>query len=197
MNQNTIEKRNRFTFAYLELMRDPIFLKLPFNERSRLIKETLSSAREMALWAEAEFKADDPRVLATLLGIKVYGREKGWQAGKPKKSEYLSDKNEIIIYRDVLERLLPQIDEKSLSECLLRFLVAHQLYFHLEKTRFGELPKKFRIPWIKVGNFVVYRDVKRLSHLAAYAFACHLLKVNFSPKVFNFLVDIFYLNSIN
>lgn len=197
MNQNTIEKRNRFVFSYIELMRDPVFLKLPFPERSRLIKETLVMAKEMAVWAKNEFKADDPRILANLLGLKVYGAEKGWRSGKPKKSEYLADKNEIIIYRDVLERLLSQIDEKSLSECLLRFLVAHQLYFHLEKTRFGDLSKKFRLPWIKIGSFEVSRYVKRLSQMAAYAFACHLLEINFSPKVFNFLVDVFYLNSIN
>ena len=92
---NAIKERNRISLAALELARDKNFLKIPSEERIRLISDVLSIGEEIADWASAEFGTTDPRKLAEFLGVKIFGEDKG----NLKKSEYRKKQKERLLMR--------------------------------------------------------------------------------------------------
>ena len=184
MMNKALKERNRIALATLELAKDKIFHSIPVEERLRLIEEVLSIGDEVAKWVAAEYKTSDPRKIAEALGVKVFGAD----YGELKKSEYRPKKKEIIIFRDALSRLIKGVTVPHLSERILRFLVAHELFHHLEEVKIGLVYKRFKFP----GRFGMKTYIKGLSEVAAQAFTQTLLGLEFSPQVFDYLTYIFF-----
>jgi len=179
-----IKERNRIALAMLELAKDKVFYSIPAEERLRLIEEVLSVGDDVAKWVMAEYQTSDPRKIAELMGVRVYGADHG----QLKKSEYRTHKNEIVIYRDALSHLTKEVTVPHLSERILRFLVAHELFHHLEATRIGTVYKRFKFP----GPFGMKRYIKGFSEVAAQAFTQTLLSLEFSPQVFDYLTYVLF-----
>ena len=181
---DAIKERNRISLAALELMRDKNFHKISPDERLNLIAECLKIGEEVADWIVAEFGETDPRKIAEKLGAKIFGVE----SGERKKSEYRKKEKEIIIFRDTLKRLTSEITVPDLSERILRFLVAHELFHHIENVKIGPVYKRFKFP----GKFGFSFYIKGLSEVAAQAFTQKLLSIEFSPQVFDYLTYILF-----
>lgn len=191
-HKGPISQRNRIAFAYMELARDKTFQKVPAEKKLEIIQSALEVGDEVAAWVATEYDTSDPRKIAEKLGLKVFGADKGMQAGKVKRSEYRHEKGEIVIFRDSLEHLMSEVGSKELSERLLRLMVAHELFHHLEKTKVGEVAKKFKVLAWKVGPFERKKTITKLSDVAAHAFTQSLLSLDFSPLVFDYLTYILY-----
>ncbi|KPJ68410.1 hypothetical protein AMJ44_06520 [candidate division WOR-1 bacterium DG_54_3] len=186
--RQVIGERNRIVLAYMELGRDKTFQKLPEDQKLELIKEVLSIGDEVAGWVKAENGTKDPRKIATRLGIKIFGTDRG----KAKGSEYRKGRKEIVIYRDFHEKLLREVKSPELSEHLLKFVVAHELFHHLEINRIGEIYKRYKFETWRIGPFVGKGSIKGLSDVAARAFTQSLLGLEISPQVFDYLTYIVY-----
>lgn len=179
-----IKERNRIALAYLELAKDKVFQKLPEEEKNRLIREVIAIGDQTAGWVAAEYGTNDPRKIAVKMGLKVYGEEKKSLT----RSEYRREKKEIVISRKFHEKLLREVQSKELSERLLKLVVAHELFHHLEVERIGEVYKRYKFKTFQLGPLVLQKEVRGLSEVAAQAFTHTLLKLEVSPQVFDYLV---------
>jgi len=182
-----IKDRNRISLAALELAKDKNFLRIPEQDRIKLILEALSIGEEIADSISKEYQTSDPRKIAELMGIKISGGE----SGSFKKSEYRKKEKEIVIFRDTLERLTSEITVPELSERILRFLIAHELFHHIEETQMVPIYKRFKFKgklWFKF-------YIKGLSEVAAQAFIQKLLDLEFSPYVFDYLTYILFTSN--
>jgi hypothetical protein len=185
-----IGERNRLALAYMELARDRTFQGLPEEQKSRLVREVLSIGDEVAGWVVAEHNTNDPRKIATKLGVRVFGEDRGRARG----SEYRRESKEIVVYRDFHEKLLREVKSPELSENLLKFVVAHELFHHLEMNRIGEIYKRYKFPVWRFGPWTREREIRGLSNVAAQAFTQSLLGLEISPRVFDYLTYILYTN---
>lgn len=187
--------RNKYALAYLEASKDKNFLRLPENEQTRLISESITIGEDAASWASLEFGMDDPRDIAEKMGLKVLGEEKGITGKIIKYSEYRPQDRQIIVFRDALEKMIREVKEENLNKKLLRYLVAHELFHHLEAEKFGQVYKKFKLLLWKFGPFSKEIYIKRLSEVAAQAFAQKLLKLEMSSGVFDYLVNVLFTSN--
>jgi hypothetical protein len=179
-----ISDRNRLALAYLELAKDKVFQKLPEEEKNKLIKEVLAIGDEAASWVVAEYGTDDPRKIAVKMGLRIFGEEKK----SLNRSEYRREKKEIAISRKFHEKLLREVQSKELSDRLLKLVVAHELFHHLEAERIGEVYKRYKFKTFQMGPLAIEKEVKGLSDVAAQAFTHTLLGLEVSPQVFDYLV---------
>jgi hypothetical protein len=186
--RKAIVERNRVTLAYMELAKDKHFEKIAEDQKLKLIKEVISIGDEVASWVVAEYGSKDPRKIAAKLGVKVFGEDRG----RTKGSEYRKEQKEIIIYRDFHEKLLREVKSPELSEHLLKFMVAHELFHHLEMIRVGEVYKRYKFESWRLGPYVKDVYIKGLSDVAARAFTHSLLDLEISPQVFDYLTYILY-----
>jgi hypothetical protein len=185
-----IRERNRVALAYIELAKDKVFQKLEEEKRIELIKEAISIGDEVAGWVIEEYGTNDPRKIAARLGVRIFGEDEG----KAKRSEYRKESKEIVIYRNFHKRLLREVKSSQLSENLLKFIVAHELFHHLEVNRVGEIYKRFKFKIWELGPYVKEGYIKGLSEVAAQAFTHSLLKLEISPQNFDYLTYILYTN---
>ena len=191
LDSGVIGERNRIALAYIELAKDKTFQKLPEGRKMELIKEALSIGDGVASWVLAEYGTNDPRKIAAKLGVRVFGLERGRSKG----AEYRKEKKEIVLYRDYHERLLREVKSQQLSEHLLKFLVAHELFHHFELSRIGEVYKKYKFETWRLGPFSINKHIKGISDVAAHAFTQSLIDLDISPQVFDYLTYILYTNS--
>ncbi len=101
-------------------------------------------------------------------------------------------KKEIIVYRKFHEKLLREVHSAELSENLIKLVVAHELFHHLECSQLGEIYKNFRFKSWQFGPWVRHRFIKELSDVAAQAFTESLLGIEISPETFAYLTYILY-----
>lgn len=180
----SLSERNRIALAFLELARDKFFLKLPEEEKNRLVKQVLAIGDEAASWVAAEYNTNDPRKIAVKMGVRIYGDEKKSLV----RSEYRRESKEIAISRRFHGKLLREVHSKELSERLLKLVVAHELFHHLEASLLGEVYKRFKFKVFQFGPIVIEKTIKGLSDVSAQAFTQTLLGLEVSPQVFDYLV---------
>ena len=186
--RQVIGERNRIALAYMELARDKAFQRLSEEQKMGLVREVLAIGDEVADWVKAEYGTNDPRKIASRLGVKVFGADRGKAGG----SEYRKEKKEIVIYRDFHEKLLREVKSTELSEHLLKFVVAHELFHHLEMNRIGEVYRRYKFETWRIGPMVGKGYIKGLSNVAARAFTQSLLGLEISPQIFDYLTYIIY-----
>lgn len=189
---NSMDDRNRLALAYLELAKDKIFKKLSAEQKHNLIKEVLAIGDEVGGWIKNEYNTSDPRKIAAHIGVRVLGEN--CFRNKNQASQYRKLKKEIVICRNFHEKLVREIQSKELSENLLKFLVAHELFHHLEAERIGQVYKRFPFKVWKLGPFTREKYIKGLSNVAAQAFTLNLLGMKISPQVFDYLAYMLYTN---
>lgn len=183
-HKGSVSERNRIALAFLELARDKTFTRLPEEEKNKLIKEVIAIGDEAASWVASEYGTNDPRKIAVKMGLRIFGEEKK----DLKRSEYRREKKEIAISRKFHEKLLREVQSKELSDRLLKLVVAHELFHHIEVDRIGEVYKRFKFTAWKFGPFVREKMIKALSDVAAQAFTQTLLDLEITPQVFDYLV---------
>ena len=188
----SLDNRNRVVMSYLSLSRDRRFLKLTEAQRVDLIGQVLDFGDSIAGEIRGEFGTNDPRVIVEDLGLKVVGEDKGIRGNLLKRSEYRPGRKEIIIYRDSLNQLMNEVSAEDLSDRLIKLLIAHELFHHLEHVRLGSLQKKFRMLKWKFGPISFHVQIRLVSEVAAHAFAETLLDIKQSPMVFDYLTYMFY-----
>jgi hypothetical protein len=181
-------ERNRIALAYLELAKDKLFRKIPEAEKMKLIEAVLAVGDEAARRAVKEYGTSDPRKIAEKMGVRVLGE------GKPSllRSEYRREKKEIAVSRRFHEKLLREVESKELSENLLKFIVAHELFHHIEADRLGVVYRRYRFRVWKIGPFSREKYIEGLSDVAAQAFTQTLLGLDISPTVFDYITYMLY-----
>jgi len=188
--RQVIGMRNRIVLAFMELASDKTFQKLPEEAKLKLVKEVLALGDEVAKTLIREHESNDPRRIASDLGVKIFGEDRGFARG----SEYRKDKKQIIVYRDWHEKLLREVRSTELSDHLLKYVVAHELFRHLEHNQIGEIYKRYKFPAWKIGPYQKEDYIKGLSNVAAQAFTQSLIGLEISPQVFDYLTYILYTN---
>ncbi len=188
--KEAIGERNRIALAYMELAKDRTFQKLAEEEKLNLVNEVMAIGDEVANWVKSEYGTNDSRKIAARLGVKIFGADERRKKG----SEYCAEKKEIIISRDFHEKLMRQVKSTELAEHLLKYVVAHELFRHLEISRIGEVYKRFKFVAWRIGPLVRSKEIKGLSAVASQAFTQSLIGLEISPQVFDYLAYILYTN---
>ncbi len=188
--RQALGERNRIALAFMELAGDKTFQKLTEEAKLKLVEEVLALGDEVAATLVSEHGTNDPRRIANELGVKIFGEDRGFTRG----SEYRKDKKQIVVYRDWHEKLLREVRSTELSDHLLKYVVAHELFRHLEHNQIGEIYKRFKFPGWKIGPYQKENQIKRLSNVAAQAFTQSLIGLEISPQVFDYLTYILYTN---
>ncbi|MFA6431403.1 MAG: hypothetical protein WCV91_03365 [Candidatus Margulisiibacteriota bacterium] len=188
MNKERITKaiadRNRVILAFLALAKEKVFLKLSEEEKINLVNDVILEGEDVASWALSEYKTNDPRKIASSMGLRIFGEEKK----ELKKSEYRPEKKEIAISRRFHEKILQKFPLSNLSEHVLKIIVAHELFHHIEIDRVGKIYKKHPITVFKLGPIAIKKQIRGLSEVAAQAFTHKLLSLKLSPEVFDYLL---------
>ncbi|KPJ69397.1 hypothetical protein AMJ44_03940 [candidate division WOR-1 bacterium DG_54_3] len=180
-------KQNRISLAHSHLSRDRDFSKLDEAEKAFLINGASSFGSETAKELIAKHDTSDPRKIAEIIGVTVRGEDGGIQGNLIRLSEYREKEGEIVIYRDSLKVLMRRADEDSITlDQPIKLLIAHELFHHLEKERFGPVSEKFKITK-KIGLFSYKKSFKSLNEVAAHAFTQALLGLDHSPLIFDYL----------
>jgi len=188
----SIGNRNRIALAYLCMARDKRFLKLTELERIKLIHGALSFGDSVAKGVENEFGTTEPREIARLMGLRVIGEDRGIQGTLLKRSEYRPKTKDIVIYRDSLNQMMREVAAEDLSDRLMKLLIAHELFHHLEHTRFGPTPERLKIHKWSLGPIEHVVKIRTAGEVSAHAFAETLLDIKQSPMVFDYFTYIFY-----
>ncbi|MBU1026592.1 MAG: hypothetical protein KKA31_02560 [Candidatus Margulisbacteria bacterium] len=188
--KEAIGERNRIALAYMELAKDRTFQKLTEEEKLKLVKEVMAIGDEVANWVKSEYGTSDSRKIAAHLGVRIFGADERHKKG----TEYRAEKKEIVIYRDFHEKLMRQVKSTELAEHLLKYVVAHELFRHLEVNRIGEVYKRFKFVAWRIGPLVRKKEIKGLSAVASQAFTQSLIGLEISPQVFDYLAYILYTN---
>ncbi|OGC14935.1 hypothetical protein A3J90_08275 [candidate division WOR-1 bacterium RIFOXYC2_FULL_37_10] len=175
-----LTERNLTSLAMLMLEKDKKFTRLMPEERVESVFSAISLGEEIADWVIAEFKENDPRKIAERLDAKIIGID----TGGSKRSEYRPKQKEIIIYRDALDRFTSEIIIPELSSKILGFLVAWELFCHLEHIKTDFVYKKFKFKKRFHRGFYL----KELSRVAALAFTIKLLGLEITPCIFDYMV---------
>ena len=191
--QQAIGERNRIALAFMELSKDKTFTNLTDEHKLKLVREVLAIGDEVANWVMAEYGSNDPRKVAIKMGVKIFGEN----GNKGKGTEYRKESKEIIVYRSFHEKLIEKVQAPELSENLLKFLVAHELFHHLEMSRIGEIFKRYKFRVWSMGPFSKEKFIKGLSRVSAHAFTWTLLGLEISPQVFDYLTYILSSNSLH
>jgi len=191
-NTVSLDERNRVVLAYLCLSRDRKFFKVSEAQRLKLIDSLFSFGAQVAEEVKKEFGTDDPRRIVEMMGLKVVGEDRGIRGTLLKRSEYRPARKEIAIYRDSLNQLMKEVAAEDLSDKLIKLLLSHELFHHIEHTRRLSIPKMFKMTWFKLGPLSLNVKIAATSEVAAHAFAQALLNIEHSPMVFDYLTYIFY-----
>jgi len=191
-NKVTVENRNRIALAYLTLARDKKFFKLPEEKRIELIQSALSFGDSVALGIENEFSSTDSRSIAQMMGLKIIGEDGGKNGTLLKRSEYRPKTKEIIVFRDSLGQLMREVAAEDLSDRIMKLLIAHEIFHHLEHTRHGATSNRFKVNLWHMGPISYTVKISNVSEVAAHAFAEKLLDIKLTPEVFDYLTYIFY-----
>lgn len=179
-----IKERNRITLAALELAHDKNFHNMSPEERLKLISDVLTIGEEVAENIISEFGTDDPRKIAEIMGVKILGSD----SGNLKKTEYRKKEKQIVIFHDTLKRITSEITAPELSDRILRLLIAHELFHHIEEVKIGPVYKRFKFK----GKLWFSYYIKGLSDVAAQAFTQKLLNLEISPQIFDYLTYIMF-----
>jgi len=187
-----IDDRNKVLLAYLTLSRDKKFFKISEQDRLKLINAVQDFGSGLARDIKKEFGATDPRRIVEMMGLKVIGEDRGIRGTLLTRSEYRPRAKQIVIYRDSLNQLMKEVASEDLSDKLMKLLIAHELFHHLEITRKLNIPRLFRIKRWSLGPITIFVKIRAVSEVAAHAFAEELLDLKQSPMVFDYLTYIFY-----
>jgi hypothetical protein len=186
--KKAVNENNRISLAFMELAEDKTFQRLPEEQKMSLVKEALSIGDEVASWTVAEYGVRDPRKIAAKMGVRIFGENRG----KGRGSEYRKKNKEIVVNRSFHEKLMREVKSSELSEHLLKFVVAHELFHHLEVNRVGEVYKRYKFEVWRVGPYAREGHIKGLSNVAAQAFTQSLLGIEISPEIFDYLTYVLY-----
>ena len=187
-----LEERNRVLLAYMNLSKDKKFTRLSEEKRIKLIRFILSFADSCAGGIKEEFGTADPRRIVETMGLKVVGEDGGIRGSLVRRSEYRPGTKEIVIYRDSLNQMMKEVKAEDLQDRLIKLLIAHELFHHLEKIKLPSVPKMFRVEKWRLGPMSLGVKIRGVREVAAHAFAEALLEIKHSPMVFDYLTYIFY-----
>lgn len=191
-NSGLIDDRNKALLAYLTLSRDKKFFRISEADRLELITSVQAFGEGLAKEIKQEFGTSDPRRIVEMMGLRVVGEDKGIRGTLLKRSEYRPREKQIIIYRDSLNQLMKEVATEDLSDKLMKLLIAHELFHHLEITKRLSIPKRFRAKRWSLGPLGIFVSIRATSEVAAHSFAEELLDLKQSPMVFDYLTYIFY-----
>jgi len=180
-----IKEKNKYLLALAELSSDRFFKKLSAEEVFNIIKESISVGEKLADDIYNEFNERDTRKISERVGVRVLGSDNGGA----KKSEYSAKEKNIIVYRDVVERINAEITTQALSDKILRILVGLELFSFFDEERFGFFYKKFQFKLFLNFKF----QVKKISNVVAKAFVHKLLEIEMTDEVFANLIYLYHL----
>ena len=171
--------------AYLDLSQDLAFSALTPQQARWYVDEALRIGREAA----AQCAERDPHSLAKSLGVAVTLSTRDLRVGPSAiRAEYDAQTRAVTLYIPAIERVNQCL--KGIGEGATNVLLAHELFHHLEATRFS--PVDQQLPPVERrflgGLWRAHRRVRRCRELAAHAFASCLVGLPFYAGAVDWLV---------
>ena len=177
--------------AWLELEQDTVWASLTMSQRLRYIDHALGAGRAAAY----ALRGQDPSAIAAAEQVAirvVHGDNR--VAGVPTRSEYDAESRAITLYQTSLDEVLGLLERAPgapwAGEHVAALHIAHELFHHLEATRFPPLDEQLPAVAVRVrlgGIWGSRRRSPRCREVGAHAFAKTLLGLPFFPSVLDWL----------
>lgn len=179
--------------AYLDLSQDLAFSLLSPQEARWYVDESLRIGREAAAACGSE---RDPLNLARSLGVTVRHSPRDLRVGSAAiRAEYDARMRAVTLYTPAVEAIDRCLADAGSSagwpeEGAAPLLLAHELFHHLEATRFP--PADQQVPPVERrllgGLWRSRRGIRSCREVAAHAFASHLVGLPFYAGAVEWLV---------
>ena len=155
-----------------ELSYDPCYRKIQNRDKRRIVDQAWKKGREAArkVFREQNGSYDFFRI-ARDSGLKIVEKNiDNVQGGTRYFSDYLSGRNEIILY---LKSVALWAKQNHLETHQAENLILSHEYFHfLEMNGLGRTSKDYLVPMIQLGKLKIGRTgIRALSEIGAHAFA--------------------------
>lgn len=175
--------------------REPLNGKFTDEQRISWMEHALECGKEYAKKVMAEYKSDDPEVIAKAMGMKVSYPSYPEKTDRVLFAEYRVP-DSICIYMDAVRKAKKLLEKPEISEVLTdrlnvsKLLLAHELFHYVEEKYKDDIyTKTEKIRLWSVGPLHNDSTIIALSEIAAMAFAREITGIPYAPYVMDvFLV---------
>lgn len=159
------------------LKSDPLYRRLSDFQKKEAIEKAVRLGKVAALWVQQTFPGKDIREILRKMGIQLLEDRSNYSEILPF-SLYRQKKATIILYVNVVKRLSNKLfryssldDENILLERVIRIILYHELFHHMENIRYGSASKLIEIPIVIFGFIRFKSGIRALSEISAHTFA--------------------------
>lgn len=196
MKPTALDSRNTFGLFGLDNSRgqamerlscDPLFARIPEQDREALVEDALAIGADWCATAAAAHCTRDPLEMARRMQVRVVSDIGAHPAGPfAILSAYHHNPPCIRLYETVIARC-----RQRLASCtefpvytgpmLPGICVAHELFHHIEHDTSRFVNNGYRLPVLDIGFLKIEKSLSALSEIAAHSFARSLLGLPFLP----------------
>jgi hypothetical protein len=166
--------------------------------RGQLLETDLANAairngKEAARLVRKRYPKQTAAEIAYALGVKVeQSRERAQIGWRHRRAIYQRYPPQILIFMEgvlQLSRLAVEFDLTELvsQDAIIEVIIAHELLHHLEPELMPNLKRQYRIKWLAIGSFTLYREIYALREIAAHTFSKEICELSISPAVLDLL----------
>ena len=159
------------------LKSDPLFHRLTEYQKIEAINKADNLGREASAWLQSSYTNRDARVILEQMGVDIIT---DYHSNGPfiPFSVYREKNNRIILYVAVVEKLVEQLivytqiqHQEVLLHKVTNIILFHELFHHLEATKYGSASKLVKVPVITFGIIKISTGIQALSEIGAHTFA--------------------------
>jgi hypothetical protein len=153
------------------------------------------AGRRIARLVRQEHPGKKPLDILQALNVKVIlTKENPYWGSRMQCAEYKHRPPMVTIYEVAMANLASFAEKNSLNEfsdmeTMREISLSHELYHHLERSRFPQVSSQFRLVASRFGPFTFYKKNHQLDEISAHAFAQELLDLTLNPSILNILRD--------
>lgn len=176
-------ENNSFPFPGIELAQetlrcDPCINRIPRKKHAELVQMAWHKGNHTAMdtWHETSGQCDFVKIFQDH-GISIAAIDKDQVIGGTRYfSEYLSGKNEVILYK---KSISAWADHNYLDyECAKNMMLSHEYFHYLECNKIGLTSRDYLVPMLKIGPLSIGKTgIRALSEIGAYAFSIKYMEL--------------------
>ncbi|SFA75972.1 hypothetical protein SAMN04488072_101434 [Lentibacillus halodurans] len=158
------------------LKADPLYDRLDKKQQEEAVAAAVQTGESYAAWLRQHFKEGCISEVLLALDINVK-QEHVPNARLSPYSIYRIKTKTITLHVNIIEDLVEdlikitnEISYDELSENVMNVILFHELFHHLEESKFKKASKQYQVKVINLGFFSISSGIKALSEIGAHTF---------------------------
>lgn len=153
------------------LKADPLYERLDDKQREEAVSVAVQTGEDYSVWLDQHY--GDWPILEILQELEVKVEYKNTQIAQLiPYSIYRMKTRTITLHVNIIEQLVKElngftgdISNDELTQNVTNVILFHELFHHLEETKFGKASKQYKVKVIRLGRFGVSSGIKALSEI--------------------------------